>query len=108
MTEQATQPQSAEAEAGKAQAAPAADAKPAARTVSDPREVATLVMARMKHVSAKRDELTAAINALVDITGQLTRSYGEQMLAIEQLRRRVKALEAAAAARSSQTTTTVQ
>jgi hypothetical protein len=85
---------------------PAATAQPAAgangqkpmRAVSDPREVAAVVMARMHQVNARKDELTTAINGLIDITQQLTRTYGEQLIAIEHLRRRVKALEAAAAA----------
>jgi len=84
------------------------DAKPAQRAVSDPREVATLVMARMNLVNAKKDELTMAITGLVDIAQQLTRTYGEQMLAIEQLRRRVKALEAAAASPAADPPSMVQ
>ena len=39
-----------------------------------------------------------AIPGLVDRAQQLIRVYDEQLLVIEQLRRRVKALEAAAAA----------
>ena len=76
---------------------PAKAAAPKQRAISDPREVATVVMARMNLVNAKKDELAIALHGLVDITQQLTRSYGEQLLAIEQLRRRVKDLEAAAA-----------
>lgn len=71
-----------------------ADAKPTHRAISDPREVATVVMSRMNMVNVKKDELASAINGLVDITQQLTRTYAAQLLAIEQLRRRVKALEA--------------
>ena len=67
--------------------------KPAQRAISDPREVTALVMARMNQVNAKKDELAVAIHALVDITAQLTRTYSAQLLAVEQLRRRVKALE---------------
>jgi hypothetical protein len=74
-----------------------ATAKPTQRAISDPREVAAVVMARMKLVSAKKDEMSLAITGLVDITQQLTRAYGEQLIAIEQLRRRVRELEAAAA-----------
>ena len=85
-----------------------AEQKPTHRAVSDPREVATVVMARMNLVNAKKDELAMAINGLVDITQQLTRTYAEQLLAIEQLRRRVKALEAAAASGTAQPPTTVQ
>ena len=76
----------------------AAGQPPTHRAISDPREVAKVVMARMNQVNAKKDELTAAIDGLVDIARQLTRTYAEQQLAIEQLRRRVKALEAAAEA----------
>ncbi len=66
------------------------------RPVSDPREVATLVMARMNMVNAKKDELTIAIKGLSDVTQQLAHAYAEQVKALEQLARRVKALEAAA------------
>lgn len=69
------------------------------RTVSDPRDVATLVMSRMSMVTAKKDELTIAIKGLSDVTQQLAHAYAEQMKAIEKLVRRVKALEAAEVAR---------
>lgn len=69
------------------------------RTVSDPRDVATLVMSRMSMVNAKKDELTIAIKGLSDVTQQLAHAYAQQMKAIEKLVRRVKALEAADAAR---------
>ena len=87
---------------------PADQRQPTHRAVSDPREVATLVMNRMNLVNAKKDELAIAIHGLVDITQQLTRTYAEQLLAIEQLRRRVKALEAAAASTTSEAPSTVQ
>ena len=90
MSTQGNQPEATTAEAGKDP-----EGKPARRTVSDPREVAGLVMHRLNFVNAKKDELAIAIHGLVDITQQLTRTYAEQLLAIEQLRRRVKALEAA-------------
>lgn len=38
-------------------------AKPG-RAISDPREVAQLVMMRIDHVNAQKDELTAAVKAL--------------------------------------------
>ncbi|MEJ5989220.1 hypothetical protein WG902_04420 [Ramlibacter sp. PS3R-8] len=87
-------------EASPAATTNAAAARPAdrkQRAISDPREVASVVMARMNLVNAKKDELAIAIHGLVDIAQQLTRSYGEQLLAMEQLRRRVKELEQAAA-----------
>jgi hypothetical protein len=73
--------------------ADAAGAKSRTRTVSDPREVAALVLTQIDQVNTKKDELTIAIKALTDLTKQLATSYGNQMLAIEQLTRRVKALE---------------
>lgn len=74
-----------------------AENKPARRPVSDPREVAAVVMGRMKLVKTKRDELAIALDGLVDITQQLTRVYAQQLLTIEALRRRVRELEPPAA-----------
>ena len=71
--------------------------KPTYRPISDPREVATVVMARMNVVNARKNELAIAISGLADITQQLMRTYAEQLLTVEQLRRRVKVLEAGAA-----------
>ena len=85
-----------------------AEQKPTHRAVSDPREVAAIVMTRANQVNAKKDELAMATNGLVDITQQLTRTYAEQLLAIEHLRRRVKALETAAPSSSAQPSSTVQ
>ena len=83
--------------------------KPAQRAISDPREVATVVMARMNQVNVKKDERAMAINGLVDITQQLTKTYAAQLVAIEQLRRRVKALEGRGATPTEpQATATVQ
>jgi hypothetical protein len=82
--------------------------KPTHRAVSDPREVARVVVTRMAHVNAKKDELTLAINGLIDITQQLTRTYAQQLLAVEQLRRRVQALEGTPPAGSTVSAPTVQ
>ena len=68
------------------------------REVSDPREIATLVMARMAMIHSKKDELTIAIKGLSDVTQQLSVAYGQQMQSIERLTLRVKALEATATA----------
>jgi hypothetical protein len=65
------------------------------RAITNPREVAAVVAARMNLVNAKKDDPTVAIHGLVDVTQQLARVYAEQLVFIEQLRRRVKALEAA-------------
>lgn len=108
MNEQTNPTEPAAAAAANQPVANPAAQKPAQRAISDPREVATLVMARMNLVNTKKDELAIAIHGLVDITQQLTRTYGEQLLAIEQLRRRVKALEAAAAGSATDPQATVQ
>ncbi len=92
MSEQATTK-----EATQQPAQPAAQ-KPVRREISDPREVAALVLARTRQVTAKKDELAVAIDSLIDVAKQLTRSYGAQLVAIEHLRLRVKALEEAAGA----------
>lgn len=68
------------------------------RGLADPRAIVTVVMERMNLVNARKDELSLAIHGLADITEQLTRTYADQRLAIEQLRRRVKALETGSAA----------
>jgi hypothetical protein len=64
--------------------------------ISDPRQIATVVMARMNLINAKKDELTIAIKGLTDLTQQLVQAYAGQMQIIEQLAARVKALEATA------------
>jgi hypothetical protein len=97
MNDQIKTTQNGPAMAATQPAAAANGQKPTHRAVTDPREVASLVMQRMNVVSTKKDELAIAIHGLIDITQQLTRTYGEQLLAIDQLRRRINALEAAAA-----------
>lgn len=67
--------------------------KPRTRTVSHPREVAALVLTQIDQVNTKKDELTLAIKALTDLTKQLATAYANQTLAIEQLTRRVNALD---------------
>jgi hypothetical protein len=76
---------------------PAAN-RPQINVVSDPREIATAVMARMNLINAKKDELTMAIKGLTDLTQRLVRAYAGQMQVIEQLATRMKALEETAGA----------
>ena len=61
--------------------------------ISDPREIAAVVMARMHLINTKKDELSMAIKGLTDLTQQLVRAYARQMQVIEQLVTRLKALE---------------
>jgi hypothetical protein len=101
--ETTTQPQAAEPSK-----ATTPENKPAPRVISQPREVAAVVMARMHLVRAKKEELNVALNGLVDITQQLTRAYAEQLTTIEQLRRRVKELEGAPATATADPAPAVQ
>ncbi len=68
-----------------------AKAKP--RIVSNPNDVASLVLMQIDAVSAKKDDLTIAIKGLGDLTKQLVRAYAENMKAIQGLQTRIKELE---------------
>ena len=46
------------------------------RVISDPNEVAQLVMMRIDHVNSKKDELTIAVKALADTAKQLVSYSG--------------------------------
>jgi hypothetical protein len=61
--------------------------------ISDPREIAAIIMTRMHLINAKKDDLTIAIKSVTDLTQQLTQVYAGQMQIIEQLAARLKALE---------------
>ncbi len=63
--------------------------------ISNPNEVASLVLVQIDAVNAKKDELTIAIKGLTDVTKQLVRAYGEHTKRIQQLELRVKELEGA-------------
>lgn len=65
------------------------------RAISDPKEVAQLVMMRIDHVNATKDELTTAVKALADTAKQLVSVYAKQQGQIEQLARKVEELEKA-------------
>ena len=67
--------------------------RPQPQAISDPRQIATVVMARMNLINTKKDELTIAIKGLMDLTQQLVQAYAGQMQIIEQLAARLKAVE---------------
>jgi hypothetical protein len=69
-------------------------AKPG-RAISDPKEVAQLVMMRIDHVNSKKDELTIAVKALADTAKQLVSVYANQQAQIAKLAKRVEELEKA-------------
>lgn len=73
-----------------------AQAKPGGqepRAISDPNEVAQLVMMRIDNVNSKKDELTIAVKALADTAKQLVSVYGKQQAHIAKLVKRVEELE---------------
>ncbi len=66
---------------------------PKARVISDPQDVAKLVLLQIDAINAKKDDLTIAIKGLADLTKQLVRAYAGQAQAIKQLQERVSELE---------------
>ncbi len=67
--------------------------KPQPRVISDPKDVAQLVMMRIDQVNSKKDELTIAIKTLADTAKQLTSTYAKQQAQIQKLAKRVEELE---------------
>lgn len=63
------------------------------RVISNPNDVAGLVMMQIDQVNAKKDDLTIAIKGLADTTKQLVRAYAQQQQAIAKLAEQVKGLE---------------
>jgi len=65
------------------------------RAISDPKEVAQLVMMRIDQVNSRKDELTIAVKSLADTAKQLVSVYAKQQAQIEQLVKKVEELEKA-------------
>lgn len=63
------------------------------RVISNPKDVAGLVLMQIDTVNARKDELTIAVKGLADTAKQLVRAYSQQAMAIEKLAKRVKELE---------------
>ena len=63
------------------------------RVISNPNDVAGLVMMQIDNVNAKKDDLTIAIKGLADTAKQLVRAYAQQQQVIAKLAERVKKLE---------------
>lgn len=63
------------------------------RIISNPNDVAGLVMMQIDNVNAKKDDLTIAIKGLADTAKQLVRAYAQQQQVIAKLAKRVKELE---------------
>lgn len=90
--------ESTERRPGNGQQAPGTQQQP--RIISNPEDVASLVLMQIDMVNARKDELTIAIKGLSDLTRQLVRAYGENTQAIQQLQQKVKKLEAGKGAAS--------
>lgn len=65
------------------------------RVISDPKEVAQLVMMRIDQVNSKKDELTIAVKGLADTAKQLVSVYAQQQAQLAKLTKRVEELEKA-------------
>lgn len=88
MTETATRPNGDKAKQGKQRTT---DNKP--RVISNPNDVASLVLMQVDAVNAKKDELTIAIKGLADLAKQLVRAYAQNAQTIQKLQMRVQTLE---------------
>ncbi|MDD2894135.1 MAG: hypothetical protein PHF20_09440 [Halothiobacillaceae bacterium] len=66
------------------------------RVISDPKDVAQLVMMRIGQVNSKKDELTIAVKGLADTAKQLVSVYAQQQAQLAKLAKRVEELEKAA------------
>ncbi len=73
------------------------DGQAPGRVISDPKDVAQLVMMRIDHVNSRKDELTIAVKALADTAKQLVSVYAKQQVQIAKLSKKVEELEKASA-----------
>jgi hypothetical protein len=64
------------------------------KVITDPREIAAIVMAQMSVVNAKKEELAKAVKTMTDLTQQLVVAYARQAQFLQRLAQRAKALEA--------------
>ena len=78
--------------AAKANGQPVKDGKQQ-RVISNPNDVASVVLMQIDAVNGKKDELTIAIKGLTDTTKQLVRVYADHAAAIRKLQERIGALE---------------
>ena len=71
----------------------AAEPKQERRGVSNPNDVASLILMQVDAVNTKKDDLTIAIKGLTDLTKQLTRAYAEHTNTIQKLAEKIQELE---------------
>lgn len=63
------------------------------RVISNPNDIAGLVMMQIDNINAKKDDLTIAIKGLTDTSKQLVRAYAQQQQVIAKLAQQVKDME---------------
>lgn len=75
------------------EAAPAASGAGTPRVISDPNEVATIVLMQIDAVNDRKNDLTIALKGLTDLTKQLMRSYGDLTATVRAQQVKLKELE---------------
>lgn len=78
---------------GEAPAKPAQKGARGQRVISNPDDVARLVMMQIDAINARKDDLTIAIKGLTDTTRQLVRAYAQQAGVIQAMRKKIEELE---------------
>lgn len=63
------------------------------RVISNPENIAKLVMLQIDAIGARKDDLTVALRRLTDTTRQLARAYAQQTAVIQGMRKKIKELE---------------
>ena len=63
------------------------------QVITDPKDVAQLVLMQIDNVNAKKDDLTIAVKGLADTAKQLVRVYAQQQAQISKLAKRIEDLE---------------
>lgn len=63
------------------------------RTISNPEDIAKLVMMQIDAINTRKDDLTVALKGLTDTTRQLVRAYAQQAGVIQGMAKKIKELE---------------
>jgi len=63
------------------------------RTISNPEDIAKLVMMQIDAINTRKDDLTVALKGLTDTTRQLVRAYAQQAGVIHAMQKKIKELE---------------
>jgi hypothetical protein len=69
------------------------------RTISNPEDVAKLVMMQIDAINTRKDDLTVALKQLTDTMRQLVRAYAQQAGVIQGMAKKLKELEEKAGAK---------